>query len=276
MKNSLPSFLNPPVVETALSIQFEPIKGFGNAHLGIFWSRHQEVFPKPSDAEPIIAQYEIFGKERNRLSTMPPRVRLGSNPAVRLQMTSADQSRMVQVQNGRLVYNWRRINDGVYPCWSSVQPDLLSYWKEFQTFVVECNLDSPKPNQWEVVYVNHFPKGRDWDSPADWTNLLPGVLGCSDRLIRGNLESLSAQWHVGLENDRGRLHIDLSHVLAVSNNDPDGEPMEILSLQLTARGPLDKGDDAVEKGLEFGHAVIVQNFTGITSETAHKQWKRQS
>ena len=275
MDQALPHFGNPPVIETALSVQFAEIRGFGNAHLGLFWARHQATFPILSDADPIVAQLELFGAERSQ----PPRsqrVRLGVDPAARLQMTTADQSRMVQVQNGRLVHNWRRTGDGRYPRWTAVKPELIAYWSDFQAFVAENKLPAAVPNQWEVVYVNHLLKGRDWASPADWADLVPGVLGRSERLAGGKLESLAANWDVGLDGDGGRLHIEIFHALAVSNSDPEAEPMELLTLQLTARGPIaGHGIEAIDAGLELGHVAIVQNFAAITGDAAHKRWRRK-
>lgn len=276
MNQLLPHFEDPPVIETALSVQFAGIRGFGNAHLGLFWSRHREEFPILSDADPIMAQREVFGAERNQ-PPRPPRVRLGVDPASRLQMTTADKSRMVQVQNGRLVHNWRLASDGGYPRWTAVMPDLIGYWEDFQAFIAEWKLPTPVPNQWEVVYVNHLRKGRDWNSPADWSDLVPGVLGRSKRLIGGNLEALSTDWHIGLDGDRGRLHIELVHALAISHSEPKAEPMEVLTLQLTARGPIaGEGIEAIKSGLELGHVAIVQNFVAITGDGAHERWRRKA
>lgn len=276
MDKALPHFEDPPVIETALSIQFAEIHGFGNAHLGLFWSRHRATFPTMSDADPIFPQREVFGTERTQ-PPQPLRVRLGGVPTARLQMTTTDQSRMVQVQNGRLVYNWRRTGKGGYPRWTAVKPDLIGYWEDFQAFVAESKLPAAVPNQWEVVYVNHLLKGRDWASPEDWADLVPGVLGRSERLVGGNLEALAANWHIGLHGDGGRLHIELFHALAVSNSDPEAEPMELLTLQLTSRGPISgEGIEAIDAGLELGHVAIVQNFAAITGDVAHERWRRQA
>jgi hypothetical protein len=37
-----PTFRNPPVVETALSIQFDPLEGFTNAHFGLYYKSVRE------------------------------------------------------------------------------------------------------------------------------------------------------------------------------------------------------------------------------------------
>lgn len=274
MNNPLPSFRKPPVVETALSVQFLGLRDFTNAHLGLFWSRLRDEFPHLSDADPIVSQREVFGDDRMKLAG-PPRVRFGTDPNARLQMASADRCQMVQIQNGRLVFNWRRIEDTEYPRWGSVKSALLEYWSSFLAFLDDSGIKSPHPNQWEIVYVNHLKRGYDWQSPDDWAALVPGLLGPSNRLVDGRLESLSLDWHIALDDDRGRLHIDLNHALAIDNSEQNAEPMEILNLQLTARGGVGEGDDTIEAGLELGHLAIVQNFAAITSEEAQVRWGRQ-
>lgn len=275
MEQPLPHFDDPPIVETALSVQFTGLSGFRNTHLGLFWARHREEFPHVTDADPILSQREVFGEER-QLVPRPARIRFGSDPAARAQMASQDQTRMVQVQNGRLVFNWRRIGNGAYPRWESVKPALLGFWKDFVAFAGEHSLGTPKPNQWEVVYVNHLLKGRDWESADDWSGLVPGLLGPGGRLVGAELEAMTCSWHAALSAQRGRLHIDLSHAFATSNRDPDEEPKELLVLQLTARGPMPSGGDAVAEGLELGHVAIVRNFEGITGKDAQRRWGSRS
>ncbi|MGC9225045.1 MAG: hypothetical protein ACP5E2_14070, partial [Terracidiphilus sp.] len=41
-----PEFKNPPVVETALAIEFAPIKGWSVVHYGALWERFRSRYPK--------------------------------------------------------------------------------------------------------------------------------------------------------------------------------------------------------------------------------------
>ncbi len=266
----LPSFRAPPVIETALSIQFDGLEGFTNAHLGLFWATLREQYPLCSDAEPIPTQREVFGDSATKIIG-PPRVRFGKDPSARLQMASADKHRMIQVQNGRIVYNWRRLEGGEYPRWSKVRPFLNSTWTEYLEFLSSQGLVQPKPNQWEVVYVNHLVKGVDWHSPKDWPDLIPGLIGAQNRIVGGSPESFSGNWHVTLDKSIGRLHIDLFHAFsAIGGKEKD--PQEMLVLHLTARGPV---SEDITAGLELGHREIVLNFTAITGEKAHERWGRE-
>jgi len=272
MDSSTPSFEAPPVVETAISVTFKPIKGFGNAHLGLFWQQVRGDFPERTDAEPIESQEERFDSDGRR-GPAAPRLQLRLSRAMgasRLQMASEDGHRMVQVQNGRLVYNWRRLTEEeTYPRWSSVRPAFHDALSSFERFLEAEQLGPPAPMQWEVTYYNYLLRGREWKTAADWPRVVPGIVGGATQVEMGALESFSANWHYVLPEKAGRLHVDLFH----GYTGPDENAREALILQLTARGPVAPDLDA---GLELAHAAVVRTFAEITSEEAHELWRRQA
>lgn len=267
MDRPLPSFRHPPVVETALSVQFEPIKGFGNSHLGLFWQLVRDEFPDRQDADPIEPQIERFG-------TGVPRVRFpqfrvaASQPAARLRMSSADGHRMIQLQNGRLVYNWRRLRDGEYPRWHVVEPEFHRSLKTLAEFIEAEGLKPVEPTQWEVTYLNHLVRGPDWQGQGDWPKLLPGLIGSVGSVSSGVFESLGCHAHFVLPNDAGRLHIELSHGFS----GPEDDDSELLVLQLTARGGVDESR-SLTQGLALGREAIVRSFAEVTGEEVKKVWE---
>ncbi len=270
MDRPLPSFQKPPVIETAVSVQFQPIKGFGNAHLGLFWQTVREYYPEYQDAIPIEPQIERFGPDQPRAPS--PQLRIAAaQPAVRLRMSSADGHRMLQLQNGRLVYNWRRLEDGKYPRWHVVEPGFMSAFKALAEFLEAQDLGTVEPNQWEVTYVNHLVQGREWQEHADWPKLLPGLIGSADKVSSGTLESLGFHTQFTLPDDAGRLHIELSHGFA----GPDDDAPELLVLQLTARGGIDSFRNLTE-GLTIGRESVVRSFADVTGEGAHRVWEVES
>lgn len=267
--NSTPSFESPPVVETAISVSFKPLKGFGNAHLGLFWQQVRDEYPQRTDAEPIEPQEERFDGRRG---PTPPRLQFRLSrvrPAARLQMASQDGHRMVQLQNGRLVYNWRRLNEEeTYPRWSSVRPAFDDALAALTRFLEAERLGPLIPTQWEVTYYNFLLQGREWQTPADWPRIVPGIVGSAAKVSMASLESLNANWHYLLPKDSGRLHVDLFH----GYTGADEDAREALIMQLTARGPIATD---LSTGLELGHTAIVGTFAEITSEEIHQTWKRQ-
>src|SRR5206468_1644356 len=122
--------------------------------------------------------------------------------------------------------------------------------------------------QWEMIYVDHIPRGNLWQTPADWPNVLPGILGQVLGFEDSRFESLSGEWHFEIEPRKGRLHIAIQHGLL-----GPGKNSEILLVQMTARGPvLDQPGWDFDAGFTVGHEAIIRAFTGMTAPKAHRAW----
>lgn len=270
MDQPLPSYRDPPVVETALSVQFKPVKGLRNAHLGLFWQQVRDDFPTVNDAEPIESQEETFGGHRQRLPSF--RFATGHQGA-RLQMEARDGHMMIQLQNGRLVYNWRRLDDGRYPRWDQVHPGFQNALTRFGSFLEAESLPRVEPTQWEVTYVNKFIRGREWQISAEWMDVIPGLIGTATHLRTASLETVRTSWHFVLPERAGRLHVDLTHGFA----GPEEDAEEFLILQLTTRGGIDeeKGH-GLNWGLNTGRKAIVRAFSEITGKAVQATtWGRE-
>lgn len=267
MNRPLPSFRHPPVIETALSVQFQPIKGFGNTHLGLFWRLVREDYSEYEDADPIEPQIERFGSGVPRVRFPQFRV-AASQPAARLRMSSADGHRMIQLQRDRLVYNWRRLRDGEYPRWHVVEPEFRSAVDTLAKFLESEGLPAIEPTQWEVTYLNHLVRGRDWQDQRDWPKLLPGLVGSVDAVSSAAFESLSCHTHFVLPDQAARLHVELSHGFA----GPEDNDTELLVLQLTARGGMSDDRDLVKR-LAVGREAVVRSFAEVTGAEAHAVWE---
>lgn len=267
-----PSFERPPLVETATSVQFDEIELMRNAHLALFWSEHlRSEYPQLSDAEAITPQHERFSESAGEPPRFP-RIHFGTVPvASRLQARSNDEFLMAQIQNGRLVFNWRRLVGGDYPRWDATFSRFQDLVGRFRDFLAREGLGDIRPNQWEVVYVNHFEKDRDWKSSVDWNRMLPGLVGLPRATSGTKLEStmIADRWEI--EPRAGRLYMELNHAFRVGTN--SGE--EILALQLLARGPVADGSlDGAFEGLRIGRAAIVNSFVAVTSDEAQRNWGR--
>lgn len=265
----LPKYKNPPVVETVLGVQFEALPKFGNAHLGFFWKQLGADWPSVSDAPCLEPEFERFGEGKSWLPT-GFQFKVSQDPATRLQIRNRTKDRMIQVQNGRLLYNWLGHGGGRYPSFDEVKPDFQQAMDVFRRFLETEALGELHPNQWEVTYVNHIPKGTVWDDPSDWVNLFPSLAVLPSKTPSVRLESFSGQWHYEIEPERGRLHVNLKHGWRKTPSE-----QEMLVLNLTARGPIQaEGEDGpnLSEGLGIGHETIVRSFTELTSDGAHKYW----
>lgn len=266
--DTLPSFERPPVIETVLGVQFDPIPNLSNAHLGAFWYSIRKDWPHVSDAQKLEIVKEQFGAEQTWGRFVE--LRLSQDPTSRFQIRNNSEDRMIQVQNGRLHFNWLGQQGGPYPRYAEVRPEFDNIWRRFQEFLRSQSLDEPKPNQWEVTYVNHMPKGSVWNDPSDWGKLLPDLGGPGCAHVGINLESFRGEWHFEIPTQRGRLHVK---AYPGRKNVPDGD--DILRMDLTARGAITGESEkglSLSAGLDLGHTTIVQAFVALTSEEAKSYW----
>jgi uncharacterized protein (TIGR04255 family) len=263
MTKALPEFDAPPVVETVLGGQFETLE-LSNALAGWYWkSKLGDKWPTATDAVRLDDVFERFGDER--IWTDPgPTIRFSQKPRSRLQIVREDGTRMVQVQDSRFVYNWKKSKESSYPTYQILLPEFKDQVGKFSDFVQSAEIGPVTFNQWEVIYVNRIPRGVLWKTLRDWSKIFPNFQFPVDDSVP---DSFVGAWQLNLAGNRGRLHIELKHVKT-----EDGE--ELSHLQLTARGPVDENVD-LYAGFDLGHETIVHTFANMTSELAHKHWKRK-
>ncbi len=274
----IPSFRKPPVVETVLGVQFDRIPGFKNAHLGAFW-KHLLAHPvgvsngdhweKVDDVPPIEPVIERFDDDQ-AWSQFQPALRLTQDASTRLQIRNSSGDAMIQIQNGRLHYNWIGQPGKDYRRYKIVRPLFDAVYDLFKQFLSDNGLSDLHVNQWEVTYVNHILKDTVWTMPSDWPKLFVGLPGMWANPTQVSLESFAGAWHFEIPPKQGRLHVDLKHA---RSTEPEGS--ELLRFTLTARGPAsDDGSGAMplSEGLDLGRKVVVDTFCDITSADAHKYW----
>lgn len=276
MATDRPKFDAPPVVETAMGVQFERLPGYSTSHAGWFWKSHLPKVPelagvwdKIAEAGRIEDQFERFGPDdawsRLGIKLGPP------GESQRTQIIREDKERMVQVQDSRVVLNWQR-QSPTYPSYSVLLPEFRGALRGFEQFSIDAGLGPLEINQWELIYVNHIPKGEIWDSFADWPKIIPRLYlpsAESERPDKPVSETMNADWRFLLGGQRGRLFVSLRHAKVP----PTG--LEVMSLVLTARGPVN-AEYSWSDGFELGHDAIVRTFAAITSPAAHARWTRRS
>ncbi len=269
-KLPLPEYADPPVVETVLGVQFERLPVFTNAHLGAFWkSLDQKEWIEVADAPAVPPQFERFSEA----AKWARGVSLQLTPIApgRIQIKNAAGDRMLQLQNGRLHFNWLGGTGTQYPRYEAVRKGFATSYEWLDAFIREGKLGELRANQWEVTYINQIPQGSVWQTVDDWKFFLPlrGVPTVDGTIVG---EDFEGQWHFVIPPQRGRLHIQWQHALSAL---PDKPEQEIVQMTLTARGPLAgdvEGFQAVLDGLDLGREAIVKAFEALMSKEANQRW----
>lgn len=278
-QEQLPDFERPPVVETVLGVQFDPLDRFHVAALGAYWKTLGPDWRQTEEAPPLAQQFEDPEKAgwlqlRLRVQKLAAeKFAAGFSQDSRLRIRNESHDRMIQVQNSRFHYNWvGHESDSVpaYPRYSRTKEEFLAYLTGFKQFLEHEGLGDFSANQWEITYVNHIHKGTLWETPQDWPQVLELLSGASSAVPTGNLQRTTGTWTYGIDAYApARLHVNVNH--KVNRQDPS---KEILELILTARGPIGDTYVSLEKGLDIGHVAIVEGFTALTSQKAHEHWGR--
>jgi uncharacterized protein (TIGR04255 family) len=263
-------FDRPPIVELVLGVQFAPLVQLTNGHMGRFWGQALEPeWNRASDALPVADQFEAFDAPSQWLVPNFQFLMRVPTPLSRLQISTESGDRMIQVQPTRFHYNWQK-KDAEYPRYRNVRAAFDAYFARFQQFARDAKLGALVPNQWEITYVDHIPRGDLWQTPADWHNVLPGLLAPEPNIEGVPLENVGGEWHFEIAPRRGRVHVNVQS----GRNTDTAEP--VLMLQTTARGavgpPLAPDLNA---GLDLGHEAVRDTFLRITSTQAQRYWGRR-
>ena len=157
----LPEFDNPPVIEVALSIQFNPLVLLRSAHLGLLWNEFSDKFSKSEDHFPqdsVFEKFEIPG---------PPKVQFQFEekpPVPKCWLLTENGEELIQIQQDRFVHNWRKVKgEGEYPRYENIRDKFKEELNTFSEFIAREKLGTMAPNQCEVTYVNHIISGEGWD-----------------------------------------------------------------------------------------------------------------
>ncbi len=265
----LPEFDAPPVVETLLGVQFQRLESWGVPHFGLFWQLVRDEYPQFEVQPPLNQQIERFGSDDIRA---PSRLVLTQDPPVRCWFLNETGGRLLQLQNGHFIHNWRLIGEhDAYPRYDqTIRPAFESEWRRFCEFLTSSRISEPKIAQCEVTYVNHIVQGEGWGSSADLPKVLPCWSGANSGDFLPVPESVVLNANYVLPNQQGRLHITTEPAIR------QVDAKEVLQLTLSVRGrPVSSSLADVMKWFDLGREWVVRGFADFTSSPMHKLWKRK-
>ncbi len=270
-----PDFSDPPVVEVALSVQFDSLNKLRVPQLGLLWREFRDRFPVTEEHTPLDAVVERFGA---------PRVRKGgvkiempeSPPTPRCWFLNEAGTELIQVQHDRFVHNWRKAGtDAEYPRYERIRRTFEEELRRFDEFIACEQIGEFTPNQCEVTYVNHIVGGKGWQDHGDLGNVITVFQrSFSDEFLEVPEDTvLRLRFLIPDEEGRpiGRLHAVLNPGYGSSDD------QTLFVLNLTARGaPLGDGVDGVLRFLDLGREWVVRGFASLTTAAMHNEWGRRN
>ena len=263
-------FSKAPVIETVLSIQFNPIKGFSIVHFGLYWDRIRRDFPNLETKQPVAHIVENFGQMGTEQSLFS-QGEIKPEQLVRCWFLEENRSSFIQLQPDRLIVNWQVVEAGdVYPRYTQLRAKLHNEWRRFTEFLRDEKLEAPRVDQCEVTYVNHIEYHDGWDSYDDLNKVISPWSGKTSEGFLKAPEKIGLNVQYLIDGNRGRLYISLQPVIRRRDN------KEVLQLNLTARGaPSSSQTEDVFQWLDLGRKWIVNGFTDFVTLEMHKRWGRE-
>lgn len=262
----------PPIVEMVICAQFAHLPKLTTAYYGLFWKELGEDWVHSLDGTLIEDRFEIFS-EGSQLFQIDDAVHIAPfNMPGRVMFIHKSRDMLLQIQGTRFLLNWRK-SERAYPSYDSLKKEFQSLFELFAGFCKRHELGDLLINQWELTYVNSFPKGDLWQTPSQWSKMLPGIFAQLFQVddIDLCLDQRAAQWSFEICPARGRLHLN-AHSARVS-----GPFSETLLLTMTARGPVDKKDKSSHtQGLEIGHQTILSAFKRLVNPDLLEVWGLKS
>ena len=269
--DGLPNFQDPPLVETVLSLQCEPLHGFSLVHVGLLWQHYRDAFPLIEEHPPLPEARETFvapaqGQMEVTIERKPP--------VPRAWFLNALKTELIQVQADRFIHNWRKAGEGPtpYPRYERVRAKFRDEVEKFEQFLRDEKLGQVEINQCEVTYVNHIEPCDVWHEHGQVQRVLRNWTS-SETSFLPEAEDATVQQRFVIRSHSGdpigRLHASLVPAWTA------GSPSPILVLTLTARGsPIGGGIDGAFAFLDLGREWIVKGFADLTTTEMHRVWRR--
>jgi uncharacterized protein (TIGR04255 family) len=249
----LADYDRPPVIEVVYGVMFAPLKAWKLPHVGLFWQRILEEFPRCEHALPI-GPPEFVDSPTGL-------------PIPRVWLINEADDRLVQLQPGRFLFNWRRREGaGAYPRYESLSDQFFNLFRDFQGFVAENKLGKIEVSQYELTYINHVLEQEGWRFPASIGRVIEHLSWKKER-YKFLPEPSTTNWQARFDFDEGPgfLSVKLNPARHAK------EEKSMLALALSARGlPAEVPLDNLNTWFSHAHQWIVCGFEDLTSDESQK------
>lgn len=261
-------FNNPPVVEVVCGVQFSTVGSLNSVAPGLYWETIKDSFPIVEDAAPIVGTVEGTGRRLNielELSQMPP--------LRRTWFLRKDRSNLIQLQDDRFLFNWKRSTENAaYPSYDVVIAAFEDHLAGFEKFVQASLGEKPVYRQFELTYVNHIDESNGLNQVGEGGVLVDHIRSTEGGRFLPKPEGFSAISTYPLPDGFGRLRVSAQIAL----READGA--RIMRIDLTSRGiSSDSGAEGRRVWFDVAHEWITHGFADITSPVLQRErWGRTS
>ena len=266
-----PDFAQPPVDEVVLSVLFESLDKFLAPHLGQIWNEfRQDGFVNIREQPPVPPAVE---------TTFPnpiqgPRLRIDNHPDLaRTWFIHADDSKIIQVQRDRFMFNWRKTELApTYPGFSTIFDEFEEFYNRFKQIIEEQRIGEINPLQYELTYIDQLFHGSGWYSLDDIGKIYNFIDAQQSDSFWAGAESMILRTSFPAEDLFGRLHLTISSRVKMP------EERKTLQTDFTMRGFPDTSEyDAMIAWFKAARDQISKKFSSMFTENIQTRvWGRKS
>ena len=260
--SGLPSFASPPVVEVAVAVEFLQLPSLGAVELVRLHELWRDQFPKLRE-QPALPPSPPVGAAQG----FQFQFTVGA-PAMRLWMLNESEDELLQVQNDRVVLNWRQSlgDDHRYPRYDYLRDVYQRVYADFYTRVRQLNVGTFRPHTAGVTYVNRFKLE-------------------ADETLRDAIALLNPNWN--LLGDAATSEVSITTPVAssegpgaltgqlVAKASSDSNDGNYGYLEVVTRVGVDDASGDVFDCLDLAHRSCVVGFDRLTTAKMHERWGKE-
>jgi len=247
---------NPPVGETSVGFYFQRIDGWNPVHQGALWEKFRARYPELEILPPLV--------------DAPPQPRVALDFAsflIRTCFVDKTKTQLVQIQDGLVLHNWRKMNDArEYQRYEATRSLLREDWHDFQAYLRERSFKSPAVIRCEMGYFNHLIRNEDWEDFSDLPKIFTVWRGVPQSSLGGKLQM--ASFAVSYRLEKGTVNI------AVQPGVRSTDGKEILQFTLSSSvTPNSSDEQELFRCLDECHENAARAFIEFTTEQARERWR---
>jgi uncharacterized protein (TIGR04255 family) len=260
----LPDYRNPPIDEVVLGVQFLPIPNFQDVHVGLYWQKVRDTYPRTETQPRLEGPIETPGPpQANAVISIP----FGVTQARTWLISEADDY-LIQIQNTRFIQNWRR-RQAQYPHFEAILALFEDHYTKFRELLTTEGLQEPVVQQIEVSYIN-------WITGLPMSKFLkPGT--SAEIHIDGRPHDPEDQnWGARYRLDASTEIVERLHVVCQAATRPvlEMETGNVFQLVYHAARADGLATDEVLRLMPKGRDIIVSTFDELTTADAHAAWEK--
>ena len=249
------------MAEVAVAIHFEDVPERSTGLFGAFWYLYlRDRYPVVADQPIAPSQLDGFdGDDGFGPESAPGIVFSPASPGSRMWFLTQDQTIIVQLQRDRIVLNWRKLSDDVYPEFPKLRGELDRILELLEAYGSEFQLWPLRARQTEVTYINQverdaLPKGGLLGSaPMNWPEWLgtPESLQLQQTFTSTAADGSPSRLYITIA-PAGRFHIQLN--LTCKSRPNSGELAQALRM------------------IDSSHDRVVHAFRAAIAPELRKKW----